>query len=67
MVVRVNGKERDLDAAQMSVRGLLDLLGVRGPMIAVELNREIVKKDRYVETLVRDGDSIEILQLVGGG
>jgi sulfur carrier protein len=67
MVIRVNGKERELEAADLSVRGLLDLLGVRGSMIAVELNREIVKKDRYGETLVRDGDSIEILQLVGGG
>ena len=67
MMIRVNGKEQELVSAQLSVRGLLDLLGIKGSMIAVELNREIVPKGRFAETPVRDGDSIEILQLVGGG
>ncbi|MBE9528789.1 MAG: sulfur carrier protein ThiS, partial [Proteobacteria bacterium] len=34
---------------------------------AVELNREVVPKRTYAETVLKDGDVIEIIRMVGGG
>jgi sulfur carrier protein len=36
-------------------------------MVVVELNRDIVDRDRYGEVGVSDGDSIELVHFVGGG
>jgi thiamine biosynthesis protein ThiS len=35
--------------------------------VAVELNRDIVPRDRWQETLLKDGDRLEIVHFVGGG
>ena len=35
--------------------------------IAVERNGEIVPKAQYAETVLQDGDSVEIVSFVGGG
>jgi thiamine biosynthesis protein ThiS len=35
--------------------------------VAVELNREIVPRDRWSQTMLKDGDRLEIVQFVGGG
>jgi thiamine biosynthesis protein ThiS len=66
ILVRVNGEQREL-ARETSVAGLLELLGVSTPRVAVEFNREILSKSRYVETRLSDGDTVEVVQFVGGG
>ena len=38
-----------------------------GRRVAVERNRDIVPRDRYDQTLLADGDQLEIVSLVGGG
>jgi sulfur carrier protein len=35
--------------------------------LAVELNREIVPRDRWPQTHLKDGDRLEIVHFVGGG
>jgi sulfur carrier protein len=35
--------------------------------VAVEYNREILPKPRYGETVLKEGDFLEIVQFVGGG
>lgn len=64
--VAVNGEARDL-AQGTSVQGLLLLLGLEPTKIAVERNLEIVPKSEYGDTILCDGDRIEIVQFVGGG
>jgi sulfur carrier protein len=64
--IRVNGEEREF-ASEITVAALLDLLGVTTPRVAVEFNREILSKSRYLETRLSDGDSVEVVQFVGGG
>jgi sulfur carrier protein len=66
MKVTLNGKERDVPDG-ITVQDLLDHLELHPRRIAVELNRSIVKRDRFGETAVQPDDSIEILQFVGGG
>ena len=64
--VRVNGEVRTL-AAGARVADLVAALGVATPRVAVEYNREILPKARYGETVLRDGDDLEVVQFVGGG
>jgi len=42
-------------------------LDLDGKPIAVEKNRDVVPKSKYPETLLKDGDVLEIVHLVGGG
>ncbi len=66
--IKVNGEERLLDR-EVSVMELLKILDVkfREVGLAVALNGEVVPKSEYETTFVKEGDSVEIVQLVGGG
>ena len=66
MKLQVNGEERDLPAA-LTLFALLEQLGMRADRVAVELNREIVARERWLATELREGDRLEIVHFVGGG
>lgn len=66
MRVFVNGQAKDVQEG-LTVEGLVKVLGVRREGIAIELNREIVPKSRYSQTLLRPEDRLEIVTFVGGG
>ena len=40
---------------------------MKSDRVAVELNREIVPRDRWSQTHLKDGDRLEIVHFVGGG
>ena len=46
---------------------LLRELDVTQPHVAVEVNLEVVPRARHAETMLRDGDRLEVVTLVGGG
>jgi thiamine biosynthesis protein ThiS len=64
--ITLNGETRRLDAA-LSVRGLLESLGLDPAKIAVERNLEIVPRSAFAATPLAEGDRIEIVAFVGGG
>ncbi len=64
--VIVNGRDVELSEGVV-IQGLLDSLDIRTRGGAVELNMEIVPKGRYAQTVLKEGDRIEIIQMVGGG
>jgi len=66
MEIRVNGETRQWDRP-VTVRDLLEALGVRSGAVVVERNLQIVPRERMAEEMVEDGDSLEIIRLVGGG
>ncbi len=66
MQLTVNGKPRRVDGP-LTLLGLLEQIGIDPRIIAVERNGEIVKRDRYGETSLSDGDKLEIVRMVGGG
>ncbi len=67
MEITVNGEKRADLALPLTVVELLEQLGVNPKSIIVEHNLEIVAKNKMNETTVQDGDTIEIIRLVGGG
>ena len=66
MEVTVNGTRRDVPEG-LSVRGLVEHLGLSEGPVAVEINREIVPRARHAEHRVAPGDVVEIVHFVGGG
>lgn len=66
VTIRLNGKSREVRDG-ITVRRLLEDLELHPGMVVVELNRDILERDRYGDIQVRDGDSIELVHFVGGG
>jgi len=64
--VRLNGKDRSVDEG-LSVKTLLEHLDLHPSLVVVELNREILERDRYGDVPVRAGDTLELVHFVGGG
>src|SRR6266404_5898773 len=64
--ITLNGEARRLDAG-VSVRGLLENLGLDPAKIAVERNLEIVPRSTYGEVALAHGDRLEIVHFIGGG
>ncbi len=66
MRVRINGTERELPEATT----LLELLAERGldpRIVVVEYNYEIVPREQYAHITLKEGDNLEIVQMVAGG
>lgn len=64
-MVTVNGTA--LDIAGQTLEGYLTGEGYDKKRIAVELNGEIVPKAQYGQTVLKDGDALEVVSFVGGG
>ena len=64
-MVKVNGAE--LDIAGKTVAQYLSTTNYDPKRIAVERNGDIVFKPQYDATVLADGDSVEIVNFVGGG
>ena len=62
----VNGVPRQIRGGA-SVADLLSELGVRSDGIAVERNRDIVRRAEHASCLLQSGDVIEVVHFVGGG
>jgi thiamine biosynthesis protein ThiS len=62
----VNGEERTVPAG-LSLVDLIRSLNLEPSRVAVELNREIVRREAWTETVVAGGARLEIVQFVGGG
>ncbi|HEY3076540.1 MAG TPA: sulfur carrier protein ThiS [Burkholderiales bacterium] len=66
MQVTVNGAAQRFDAP-LDVSSLLHKLSMAGKKVAVEKNGEIVPRSAHANTLIADGDQLEIVVAVGGG
>jgi len=66
MEIRLNGKAREV-AEGMTVRRLLEELGLHPMRVAVQRNLDIVKRERYEEVVLQPDDTIEVLTFMAGG
>lgn len=65
MKVFVNGELREVN--ETTLAGLVTELDLPSGRIAIELNREVVRRSDWVGTMLKDDDRIEIVHFVGGG
>ncbi|MBE8954737.1 MAG: sulfur carrier protein ThiS [Quinella sp. 2Q5] len=64
-MLKINGKPAD--AAGLTVAEYLARENFDARKVAVEINEEIVPKKNFAEVVLRDGDIVEIIGLMGGG
>lgn len=61
----INGEKRDIKSS--TVLELINELNLGNRKVAIELNREIVSRDKFETTKLSSGDSLEVVHFVGGG
>jgi thiamine biosynthesis protein ThiS len=64
--IRLNGDPFEI-AGPLSVNELLRQLEIDARRVAVEHNVVVLKRSAFDDTLIRDGDQVEIVNFVGGG
>jgi thiamine biosynthesis protein ThiS len=71
MNLHINGEEQafpdQTPPAPFTLAALIESLEMKPDRVAVELNRDIVPRDRWHQTELQDGDHLEIVHFVGGG
>jgi len=63
--ITTNGEAASIEP--ITVQDYLSSLGIDPRRVAVELNLDILPKAQYQTTLLKEGDSLEIVHFVGGG
>ncbi len=66
MTIRLNGEPREVSDGS-TVQQIVEWLGVNPLMAAVEVNVDIVARDRYRTMVLHEGDVMEVVHVVGGG
>ena len=69
MKIKVNGEEKifELNKDNAFLSKTLELMGYKQNTVVVELNNIIVNSSKWGNVLLKDGDSLEIVSIVGGG
>ena len=67
MQLTVNGEQRNLKEDLTQLDQVVEALGHHPRLVVVEFNGLILTPDLWAEQQVRDGDSLEIVTIVGGG
>jgi sulfur carrier protein len=66
MNITLNGESKSLPA-NLSLQQLLDQLALPAGRVACEVNLKIIKRAQYPQTVLQEGDTVEIIQAIGGG
>jgi sulfur carrier protein len=66
ITLQINGKTVELERAT-ALLSYLEKLGVNPRAIAVEHNGTIIERTGYASVMLKDGDTVEIVRMVGGG
>ena len=69
MKIKVNGKEKkiELENEKVLLSRTLEFLGYKKNTIVVELNNLVVNSKKWDHEILKDGDKLEIVSIVGGG
>jgi thiazole synthase len=66
MKLVINGIEEDV-ADGLSVAALVEAKGLQAPMVAVDVNGELVRRDARGAHILQPGDKVEIVRMIAGG
>ena len=69
MKIKVNGKKKKIEVSEGNVllSKALEIMGYRRNTIIVELNNLIVNSNKWDDVILKEGDNLEIVSIVGGG
>jgi sulfur carrier protein len=64
--IQLNGKIHKLSEG-VNIDSLLKDLSIPKAKVAIELNRQVLHKENYTKTFLKNNDQIEIVTFIGGG
>lgn len=64
--IHLNGKEQEINL-DSTVEEVIQKLELKNSMFVAELNMNIVQKNDYLNTILKDGDKLEVVTFFGGG
>lgn len=67
MKIILNNKEEFFESDEFTVTELLKIKNFTFKMLVIKVNNQIVKKNEYESTVVKDGDEVMVLHLISGG
>ena len=66
MLITVNGEPREVEE-NLTLLGLMEEVGVKPEITAVQRNEEIIDQKAVPSTFLAEGDAVELIRIVGGG
>ena len=69
MKIRVNGEEKkiELENEKALLSSTIELLGYKKNTVVVEVNDLIINSKKWENEIIKEGDKLEIVSIVGGG
>ena len=67
MKIILNNRTEEFDNHELTISSVMELKSYTFKMLVVRLNDQLVKKEDYSTTIVKDGDDLKIIHLVSGG
>ena len=69
MKIKVNGKEKNVELKNKKalLSSILEFLGYKSNTIVVEVNDLIINSKKWENEIIKEGDRLEIVSIVGGG
>ena len=64
--IQLNGDPYEINTGT-NLDELLNMLKIKKNKVAIEVNGEIVEKNKYTNLILNKGDKVEIVQFIGGG
>ena len=64
--IQLNGDPYEING-RTNLNGLLNKLKIQKNKVAIEVNGEIIQKDKYQNLVLRKDDKVEIVHFIGGG
>lgn len=67
MNITLNNRSTTFEAESLTISELFKRMKYNFPMIIVKINGNLIKKEQYDDTVIRDGDKVEAIHLISGG
>jgi thiamine biosynthesis protein ThiS len=67
MKILLNNRTEEFDNQELTISSVMELKSFTFKMLVVRLNDQLVKKEDYSTTAVKEGDDLKIIHLVSGG
>lgn len=67
MKINLNNRIEEFDSATLSIEDVLQMKNFTFKMLVIKLNKELIVKENYSKTFLKEADDLQILHLISGG
>ncbi len=68
MNILLNNRDTEIEGKDtLSIKDLFEIKKFVFPHIIVKVNGKLIKKEQYTDTILKNGDKIDAIHLIGGG